>query len=78
MFRGFFCSSIILGFSVSFSSAGQIPNPTGLLRDLPIFWQFLAIHKEPVVTFSTGPKLFSSSRFVRQPPLIENPVIPSN
>ena len=48
-------------FSINFSSPGQIPNPTGLLRG---FGQILVIQKEPLVTFSTGPK---------RPPLIENP-----
>ena len=62
-------------FSISFGSAGQIPNPTGLLRVSAIFWLFLAIKKESMDTFSTGPKLISSGRFGRRPPLIKNPVI---
>ena len=56
------------GFSISFSSAGQIPNS----KPSRGFGHILAIQKEPVVTFSTGPKLISRSRFCRWPPLIEN------
>ena len=58
------------GFSKSFSSAGQIPNPTGLLGGSDIFWQ----KNKLMFTFSTGPKLISSNRFGRQPLFIENPV----